>query len=93
VSAAAAKPTPSAASAQKARGPASKALKQNRWEVENYVGGGPVAVEAKRDQTLYIAHCSNTVVQVRARRPALRTASCVAREIACVREGSALDVV
>jgi Adenylate cyclase associated (CAP) C terminal len=67
VPAAAAKPTASAAPVHKARGPPSKALKQNRWEVENYVGGEPVEVEAKRDQTLYIAHCSDTVVQLRAR--------------------------
>lgn len=43
-------------------------LKQNRWEVENYVGGEPVVLgegDVKRDQTLYVAHCSDTVIQVR----------------------------
>ena len=62
------KPSPSLQPAASTRGPPSKALKQNRWEIENFVGGEPVVLGEdvlKRDQTLYIAHCSDTVIQVR----------------------------
>ena len=62
------KSAPSQQKAASARGPPSKVLKQNRWEIENFAGGEPLVLsgdDVKRDQTLYIAHCSDTVIQVR----------------------------
>ena len=65
VPAASAKPAAAGKAAQPARGRPSKVLKQSRWEIENFVGGDPIELDdVKRDQTLYIAHCSDTVIQV-----------------------------
>ena len=49
------------------RGPPRKELKNKKWEIENFVGGEPVTLaadEVQKDQTLYIAHCADTVIQV-----------------------------
>lgn len=65
------KPAPAAAkpaAAPKAAKPPLKELKQNRWQIENYTAGQQVelsAEEVKREHTVYVANCSDTVVQVR----------------------------
>jgi hypothetical protein len=53
---------------QPSRGPPLKELQQKRWKVENFVGGEPVVLgeaEVKRSETVYVAHCSDMVLQVR----------------------------
>jgi hypothetical protein len=59
---------PGATRKQSSRGPALKELQQNRWRIENFVGGEPVVLaeaEVQRNETVYVAHCEDTVLQVR----------------------------
>lgn len=59
-------PRPKKPSTLKTRKPPRKELVGNKWFIENYEGeSDPIIVEANKDESVFIGHCSNVLIQLK----------------------------